>query len=55
MIMKEKTTEPNWEREVARIACRNMAQSVLALDVSEDPISDELQKRVQDLFAEENC
>lgn len=47
----KKTTEPNWEREVARIVCCDIAKSALALDVSEDPISDELEKRVQDLIA----
>lgn len=48
-----KTQQHNWEWEVSRIACHNMAKSVLALDVSDVCISDGLQSRAEELFAKE--
>jgi hypothetical protein len=48
-----KTNQKNWEWEVSRIACQNIAQKVLALDVSDVCISDELQSRAEELFEKE--
>lgn len=50
-----KTQQHNWEWEVSRIACHNMAQKVLALDVSDVVISDALQNRVDKLLAKERA
>lgn len=48
-----KAKQQNWEWQVSRIACRNIAQSVLALDVSDVKITDKLQARVENMLLDE--
>ena len=48
-----KAKKRNWEWEVSRMACQNIARSVLALDVSDVKISDDLQARVDNIFLNE--
>lgn len=48
-----KAKQRNWEWEVSRMACQNIARSVLTLDVSDVKISDDLQARVDNMFLNE--
>lgn len=50
-----KQTSTSWEKEVARLACQQIAAETLQLDITEVEISDALEARVQALFDEERA